>query len=141
MKEVQDALPWALGYSEAFSQSVRQVRVGARFSDGSSMEHLDFSHAVLHIVKATGKLAAMSENADHDRRESSVPNGSVYDRTDFPLRDVEKYAADLVICAMRLANVRPGGSFDLWGAVLRRLDDKNGTRLSHVPTTERPEVT
>lgn len=45
-------------------------------------------------------------------------------------REVEKLTADLVICAMRLANVRPDGAFDLWSAVLRRIDDKNGTTLA-----------
>lgn len=130
MPEVQAALPWALGYSPAFEAAKSE---GA--GDFSTMEHLDFTHALLHVVKATGKLAAMSENADHGRRESldyvtGTRTNSDLPLTDFPHADVEKLTADLVICAMRLANVRPGGSFDLWAAVLRRIDDKNGTRLS-----------
>lgn len=140
MREVQTKLPWALGYTKAFHHATVSHAVKP-WTDASDMEHLDFTHALLHIVKATGKLAAMSENADHGRKESQDPTGREigdgfggdipeYRRTDFPLADCEKLTADLVICAMRLANVRPGGAFDLWSAVLRRIDDKNGTKLT-----------
>ncbi len=150
MTEVQTKLPWVLGYSSAFQQAVSTaVRDGK--GGASTMAHLDFEHAILHVVKATGKLAAMCENADHNRRTNSevcaechakapdmvacrhISNTVTRDRrnlTDFPLYDVDKCLADIVICAMRAANVRPGGSFDLWTAVLRRIDEKNGSNLA-----------
>ncbi len=129
MRDVQRNLPWALGYSLAFKHATVSHEVKP-WSDSSNMAHLDFTHALLHVVKATGKLAAMSENADHGRREWSEGTTPGATRTDFPLAECEKLLADLVICAMRMANTRPGGAFDLWPAVLRRIDDKNGSNLA-----------
>lgn len=57
--------------------------------NGSGIAHKDFGHALLHIVKASGKLAAMVEDADHGRRIEDDPG---------------KYLADLVICAARTAH-------------------------------------
>lgn len=138
MSEVQAALPWALGYSEAFEHANGDA-VNDAATDGSTMRHLDFTHALLHVVKATGKLAAMSENADHNRKAGGDPTlcqkadcraSHAMAPTNFPREDSEKYLADLVICAMRMTSVRPGGSFDLWDAVLRRIDSKNGSNLA-----------
>jgi hypothetical protein len=138
LRALQTNLPWALGYSTAFEAA--KPAISGEFHDDSSMAHLDFTHALLHIGKATGQLMAMCENADHDRQDgievnpaARVDNDERDTRcTDFPSHNVEKYLADLVICAMRLANVRPGGAVDLQAAVIQRLEQKNGVKLGFV---------
>ena len=44
--------------------------------------------------------------------------------------DQEKYVADLVICALRIANTFPGGVIDLQKAVQDRIEGKNGVKLT-----------
>lgn len=100
IRTIQEKLPWGLPYAPGFKVS--------------TIEYKDFQHTLLHVTKATGKLSAIVEDADHGR----FPY--------FPAGDVQKYCADLVICAMRLANTNPSGSFDLLGAVIHRLESKNG---------------
>lgn len=67
-----------------------------------------FGHALLHVHKAEGKLT-----------------GFIDDGVDWanPLvrAEVEKYLADLVICALRMATTCPHGQLDLQAAVARRL--------------------
>jgi hypothetical protein len=104
MQEVQRRLPWGIHYGEAFKQS--------------SVPHKDFEHALIHIMKAAGKLSAMVDDADHNR-----PNS-------FPIENVQKYLADLVICSMRMANTSPSGLIDLWNAVIDRIESKNEVKLT-----------
>lgn len=77
----------------------------------------DFQHALLHVGKAMNRLNEMVEAADH---------GAV----SFPPADVEKYVADLVICALRLAIKNPTGEFDLERAVFGRIETKMGAKLA-----------
>jgi hypothetical protein len=84
----------------------------------SPSKYKDFQHALLHVRKAEGRLSEMVEEADHD----GVPRS-------FPIDDVEKYIADLVICTVRLALTYPGGAIDLEKAVLGRIERKMGVRL------------
>lgn len=100
---LQEKLPWSLAYGEGFKANPTTYK--------------DFQHALTHIHKAAGKLAAIVEDADHDR--------AVF----FHKADVEKYLADLVICAMRMANTNPTGVIDLERAVINRLELKNGITL------------
>jgi len=82
--------------------------------------HRDFEHALAHVEKAMGRLWTMVEEADH---QEGVMAAS------FPKQDVSKYIADLVICAVRLANVNPSGPVDLEAAVATRAKDKLGISL------------
>lgn len=68
-------------------------------------------HAILHAVKAAGKLASIIESEGHGGREGE-PTAA----------DQSKYAADLVISAIRLADVCV---FDLEAAVKRRQEQGN----------------
>ncbi len=99
---LQQKLPWGRFYSAQFK--------------ALDLPYKDFQHALAHIAKASGKLFAMIDDADH---------GDGF----FPEEDVKKYLADLVICAMRAANVNPSGGFDLGEAVIRRIEEKNGVKL------------
>lgn len=73
-------------------------------------EHRDARHALLHVMKATGKLAAAFEPLDH------------FGHPDFDPSAVAPYLADLVICAMRIAQTVPGmRPIDLEKAVAERL--------------------
>lgn len=101
--EIQERLPWSIAYGEGFKLNPTTYK--------------DFQHALVHISKASGKLWTMVEDADHDRESF------------FPKEDVEKYLADLVICAMRMANTNPTGPIDLQAAVIHRLESKNGVKL------------
>lgn len=83
------------------------------------MTHKDFGHALTHVHKAGGKLAAMVDDMDH-----SVDAAEALDA-----EAVGNMLADLVICALRMANTAPGGNIDLQRAVVRRLALKNGIEL------------
>ena len=83
------------------------------------MTHKDFGHALLHVQKAAGKLAAVVNDAEH--------GGS-----DFPADQVDRYVADLVVCALRMANTCPGRTIDLQTAVENRIETKNQAELQRV---------
>ena len=99
--ELQAQLPCGDNYSTEFH--------------ANPQEHKDFAHALTHIFKAAGKLAAEVEVLDH-----GLP---------FAPEVVTKMLADLVICTMRMANKRPGGAVDLQRAVEDRLESKNDLKL------------
>lgn len=80
----------------------------------SAVVHKDFNHALLHVAKATGKLAAITEELDHDPQFASR----------FSRRDGRKFVADLIICAVRMANTMPGGEIDVTEAVIERIKEK-----------------
>lgn len=67
----------------------------------------DAAHALVHITKAAGKVAAALNDAQHEGRD-------VRDR------EVSKYLADLVICAARFGD----GFVDLEHACIQRLAEK-----------------
>lgn len=69
------------------------------------------THAILHAVKAAGKLASILESEGHGGRENE-PTAA----------DQPKYAADLVISAIRLADVC---GFDLEAALKQRQEQRN----------------
>jgi hypothetical protein len=85
-----------------------------------SSPYKDFQHALLHEGKAINHLNEMVEEADH--LDDPLPC--------FPKEAVEKYVADLVICALRLAIKNPSGEIDLKEAVIRRIERKMGVRLA-----------
>lgn len=121
IRYIQHNLPWKMPYGKAF--------------DESAAMHKDFQHALVHIVKAVGKLSAMIENADHDRASL---------KETFPRAEVEKYLADLIICAMRMANTPPDDlreRIDLEDAVLNRIEEKNGVRLVDPEPQQRLRLT
>jgi len=68
-------------------------------------------HAILHAVKAAGKLASILESEAHGNNEPGLTAA-----------DQPRYAADLVISAIRLADVC---CFDLESAVRARQEEKN----------------
>lgn len=67
----------------------------------------DPAHALVHMTKALGKVASALNDAEHEHR---------------PLRanEIEKYLADLVICAARFGS----GTVDLDAACKARLAEK-----------------
>lgn len=67
----------------------------------------DCSHALLHITKASGKLASALNDAQHEDRECTEA-------------EIGKYVADLVICAARFC----GNIVDLNAACESRLSEK-----------------
>lgn len=102
IRELQSSLPWTAHYHRDFRSNPQT--------------HKDFGHALLHVLKAAGKLAAIVDDAEHGG----------YDWADPAKRaDVEKYVADMVICALRMANTCPDGVIDLQRAVDERLTSKN----------------
>lgn len=88
------------------------------------MTHKDLGHALLHVHKAGGKLAAIVDDAEH----GGVDFASVEVRT-----EVSKYLADFVICALRMANTCPDGLIDLQRAVEDRLVKKNNQLAAVAP--------
>lgn len=102
LRELQTNLPWSIKYSQDYRLNPQS--------------HKDFAHAVLHVTKAAGKLAAIIDDLDHRR-----------DSEDFGR--IKDYLADLVICALRMANTTPGGVIDLERAVIDRIESKNEVTL------------
>lgn len=72
--------------------------------------HKDFSHALLHIGKANGKLLGLCDDLDHGQ--------------EFAPADYEKLVADLLFCTLRIANTWPGGKLDLQEVAARRARSK-----------------
>lgn len=102
LTDLQDALPWTIYYHKDFKSNPQP--------------HKDFAHAALHIQKALGKIASVINDAEHGGH-------------DFNRKSLDIYVADLVICALRMANTCPSGKFDLQEAVIQRLEDKNQIRF------------
>lgn len=98
LRAIQASLPWSVRYSSDFRSNPQS--------------HKDFAHAILHVHKAGGKLAAIIDDLDHRRGSDEMPR-------------VADYLADLVICALRAANTCPGNVIDLLDAVERRIVVKN----------------
>lgn len=111
LRFLQLNLPWTPSYSEDFRSNPQS--------------HKDFAHAVLHIAKATGNLATVSEEWDHKRPAGQRPGTTL----EAERAAATKALADLVICALRAASVLPGGSLDLARAVVERIETKNGVQL------------
>lgn len=102
LRALQTNLPWTVRYSQDFR--------------ATPLTHKDFTHALLHVAKALGKLTGLADDMDHDRAVADQPK----------LREAySKYLADLVVCALRAANVFPGGVVDLQKAVEDRIVEKN----------------
>ncbi len=102
IRELQTKLPWTIHYHRDFR--------------ASPMAHKDFAHELLHVQKACGKLAAVVNDAEHAGSE-------------FKADEVDCYVADLVVCALRMANTCPGRTIDLQKAVVDRIEGKNGVAL------------
>lgn len=101
LREMQQTLPWgAHNYSQAFQSY--------------PVPHRDFAHALLHVLKAAGKLSIAVDDADH----SDTPEEA------FKPESVDRFIADLVICAFRLANTCPGRVIDLQQAIEVRMGEK-----------------
>src|SRR6185312_10545664 len=95
IRQFQTNLPWTIKYSQDFRSNPQP--------------HKDFAHALHHVSKAAGKLHAFADDMDHDRNialDASEPVSGL--KSTF-----SKYVADLVVCALRLANTFPGGPIDL----------------------------
>jgi hypothetical protein len=106
IRELQSQLPWTVHYHRDFR--------------ASPMTHKDFGHALLHVFKAAGKLASVVNDAEHGGSE-------------FKPEDVDRYVADMVVCALRMATTCPGRQIDLQRAVEERIEVKNEAELQRVP--------
>lgn len=106
IRQLQTQLPWTVHYHRDFR--------------ASPMTHKDFGHALLHVTKACGKIAAVVNDAEHGGSE-------------FKPEEVDRFVADLVVCALRMANTCPGRTIDLQRAVEDRIENKNEAELRRVP--------
>jgi hypothetical protein len=107
LREFQTSLPWTVRFSRDFR--------------ASPMAHKDFAHTLHHVSKAAGRLHGLADDMDHNRDIADQPQ----------LRaEYGRYVADLVICALRLANTFPGGVLDLQKAVHERIEGKNPVVLA-----------
>lgn len=102
IRQLQTQLPWTIHYHRDFR--------------ASPQSHKDFQHALIHVMKAAGKLASLVNDAEHAGCE-------------FKPEDTDKYVADLVVCALRMANTCPGRIIDLQTATQDRIEGKNGVEL------------
>ena len=116
IRELQCSLPWTAHYHRDFR--------------ATPQTHKDFGHALLHIHKAGGKLASIIDEAEHAGYDWADPSRRA---------EVEKYIADMVVCALRMANTCPDGAIDLQAAVERRLAAKNNQLAETAPTLREVE--
>jgi hypothetical protein len=86
-----------------------QAEVNARWEsqDTNPCHVSSTNHAFIHLTKAIGKIASAINDAEHEHR---TPAG----------KEVERYLADLVICAARFSH----GLVDLDAACVSRLAEK-----------------
>ena len=98
-----------------------QEEVNGRWgSQDANLCHVsDTNHALVHMTKALGKVADALNDAEHERRQPRA-------------EDVEKYLADLVICAARFAY---GAGVDLNVACIDRLSAKFPKAAQVAPST------
>lgn len=111
LRELQSSLPWTAHYHRDFRSS--------------PMTHKDMAHALLHVHKAGGKLAAMVDDAEHGGLDWADPDVRA---------EAGKYMADFVICALRMANTCPEGVMDLQALVETRLTAKNNQLAEKAPS-------
>lgn len=112
VQRLQDGLK-KLWTSELYSEQFKK----------SPLTYKDFDHALKHVLKAGVRLLEMVEEADHGGSHFEIPA-------------VEKYVADLVICAARLANVAPHGALDLEKIVFDRIERKMGAKIERESDAE-----
>ena len=111
IRELQSSLPWTGHYHRDFRST--------------PMTHKDFAHALLHVHKAGGKLAAIVNDAEH---------GGVDWANETVRKEVGKFVADFVVCALRMANTCPEGQIDLQKAVEDRITGKNNQLAEEAPS-------
>ena len=97
LHDIQKTHPWSTTGARAYKQE--------NLSDERQV-----AHAVLHAVKAAGRLSEQIEASEHV--DASVVSAE----------GAKKYIADLVIIAMRLANIL---NIDLEQSVIERIKEKN----------------
>jgi hypothetical protein len=102
IRELQVNLPWR--------------GEGSRDFRASPETHKHFAHAILHAQKALGRLSSLVNDAEHQGCE-------------FAAEETDRFVADLVICALRMANTCPGRVIDLERAVVARIENKNVVNL------------
>ena len=105
LRTMQDTQPWTAPYSTWFGISKDHE------------PHRPLMHDLMHVTKAVGILASVAEWADHDRINIGRVNQDEY----------EGRIADLVMCALHMANNPPKGygQFDLETAVISRVERVN----------------
>lgn len=104
IRTLQTNQPWTIPYSREFNSA--------------QLSHKHFTHAIIHAMKAIGNLSAYVDSLDHGRKSEATQ------------QDIHNWIADLVNCALRMANTNPSGEFDLERAVIERMEGKNGVKLS-----------
>lgn len=108
------------------TKTLREIQTGAMWGahtysrefNADPRPHHDAAHAVLHITKATGKVAGLLDDLDHAQDFVAAITGTCH------RDDVARYLADVVICALRAANTWPGGAIDMTNAIEARLRGK-----------------
>jgi hypothetical protein len=101
--EMQRSQPWTVPYSAQFERAQATV-----------LPHLYASHTVLHATKTVGKLASVFESLDHREFARATLDDELL---------IKAMAADLVVAALRLANLY---AFDLQAVLCQRVEEKNG---------------
>lgn len=102
IKTLQEKLPWGLPYSTAFEES--------------TMTHKHFQHALMHVLKSAGILAALVEKSDHITDTNNYIALWFQDR-----QDISHRICDLIMCATRMANTIPHLEIDLQDELVKRI--------------------
>lgn len=97
LRDLQQHQPWGTKVREQYKSEVQS-------------DERQIAHAITHAVKAAGRLTELVEASEH---ADGLPVNA---------RDAQKYVADLVVIALRLAKLL---NIDLDRAVITRIKEKN----------------
>ena len=116
IREIQSSLPWTAHYHRDFRST--------------PMTHKDFAHGLTHIMKAAGGLATIINEAEHGGYRWELEDNR---------KEVAKFLADFIICAVRMANTCPDGVIDLQKATEDRISKKNNQLATDSPLLKKKE--
>lgn len=106
--------PWTVPYAAGIDVAAEGL-----------VPHILATHTVLHAAKSLGKMASVFEALDHSR-SVGIP-GTSEAMTVQQKEVVRAMSADLLTAALRFANLY---DFDLAAALVERIEEKNGVKLS-----------
>lgn len=130
---MQRTQPWTAPYSLSFEASKRGCHPDddGQLTGYRTEPHRSLMHDLMHVTKAVGVLASIAEWADHGNIRTERVDQAEY----------EGRIADLVMCALHMANNPPEGyaEFELQNSVVERVERVNNVTWLPAPST--PEAT
>lgn len=108
-------------------QGDRKEEMRERLALLSERQRLRFFAAVGEMLFAS---LPVSMRCGHAHPRNTIrDNDAEHKGSTFTAAEVDPYLADIVICALRMANTCPGRMIDLESIVVQRIETKNNVKL------------